>query len=352
MHCEIDPAAVAVLREQFHRKEVVQDVREVDALPNNIDILCAGFPCQDLSSVGQKEGVKGSKSSLIDEVFRILRKTPAEWVIIENVFFMLHLKRGTAMATIASSLEELGYRWAYRVIDSIAFGLPHRRKRVYLVASLSHDPRDVLLSGDCPPLQEEVPSLAVPLGFYWTEGTYAVGLAVNAIPPLKAGSTIGIPSPPAILFPDGRVTTPDIRDAERFQGFEADWTAPAEGATKRSVRWRLVGNAVTVEVARWIGNKLYSPVSYDGTADQPLLPNNRWPRAAWNLGEGRFISKVSDYPVKYPSRGIDHFLEFPPRLLSAKATGGFLQRAMIGNLWFPPGFLEALKNHHASMTHS
>src|SRR6185503_15255968 len=71
--CEIDPAAKAVLKARFPGKRLVDDIRTVRQLPKQVDLVCAGFPCQDLSSVGQKEGIKGSKSSLVGEVFRILR---------------------------------------------------------------------------------------------------------------------------------------------------------------------------------------------------------------------------------------------------------------------------------------
>lgn len=70
-------------------------------------------------------------------------------------------------------------------------------------------------------------------GFYWTEGTRGLGAAVDAVPTLKGGSTIGIPSPPGILLPGGRVVTPRIEDAERLQGFEAGWTEPAEAVADR-----------------------------------------------------------------------------------------------------------------------
>ena len=68
-----------------------------------------------------------------------------------------------------------------------------------------------------------------------------MGWAVDAIPTLKGGSTIGIPSAPAIWLPDGRIITPEIRDAERLQGFAEDWTNPAIAVTKPGYRWKLVG---------------------------------------------------------------------------------------------------------------
>lgn len=133
-------------------------------------------------------------------------------------------------------------------------------------------------------------------GFYWTEGIRGLGAAVDAVPTLKGGSTIGIPSSPAILLPNGRVVTPDIRDAERLQGFPADWTQPAETVARKSVRWKLVGNAITVDVANWIGLRLVLPGEYDDSWDSPLPKGAPWPGAAWNMGEGRHAAVLSPFP--------------------------------------------------------
>ncbi|MGO4349313.1 DNA cytosine methyltransferase [Paenibacillus sp. MCAF9] len=346
--CELDKVAREVLKDKFPGTELLQDVREVESIPSNVDVLCAGFPCQNLSSVGQKEGIEGGQSSLVNEVFRILRQRPVEWVIIENVAFMLKLKAGEAMNTIMTQLEELGYSWAYRIIDSSAY-LPQRRKRVYIVASLNHDPRSVILSDDFSnSISPTVDTFDVPMGFYWTEGKYAVGLAKNAIPPIKAGSTIGIPSPPAILYPDGTAVTPDIRDAERLQGFEADWTKAAELISRPSARWKLVGNAVTVDVITWIANKILEPNSYDYSTDTHMS-TKVWANAGWSIGGERFEANVSDRPVSGFEIGIDKFLRYEPKPLSYKASRGFIKRAKEGNLRFPPNFIELLESHMRHM---
>ncbi|EGA5670696.1 DNA (cytosine-5-)-methyltransferase, partial [Salmonella enterica] len=102
--CEIDPVAQEVLKKQFNGIEIISDVRDIDRL-ENIDILCAGFPCQDLSSSGLKKGIGGNQSSLVDEIFRILEKSNIDYVVIENVKFMLHLNKGEAMKKITSEFE-------------------------------------------------------------------------------------------------------------------------------------------------------------------------------------------------------------------------------------------------------
>lgn len=345
MLCENAPAAKAVLSARFPKVPLADDVKEVKALPKGTNILTAGFPCQDLSSVGEKEGIEGAKSSLVSEVFRLLESQDVEWLVVENVPFMLQLNGGEAMLSITSALGRLGYTWAYRVLDSMWFGLPHRRNRVYLVASKVHDPRGVLLADDltiptAPPATREVP-----LGFYWTEGTYAVGLAVDAIPPLKNGSTIGIPSPPAILMPTGEVVTPDIRDCERLQGFEAGWTEPAETVARRSIRWSLVGNAVTVDVVKWLGRMLCHPRPFSETDATPLPRKAKWPKAAWGRGSDRFAAALSGAPFVSEMVGLSQFLRFPTKALSAKGASGFLKRAREGGLRFPEGFLDAIERY-------
>jgi len=286
----------------------------------------------------------------VDEVFRILKSSNAEWVVIENVKFMLHLNRGEAMKAIVDEFERLGYNWAYRVMDSNAFGVPQRRHRVYFVASRRGDPRDVLLSDDYIKKQGSRADISIAdhIGFYWTEGMYATGLSRNSIPPLKSGSTIGIPSPPAILFPDGRVGTPQIQDAERLQGFEPDWTKPAEEVSKASARWRLLGNSVTVPVSEWLANKIKNPQKYESEKDKPL--RGKWPNAAWSMDGRRYEAGVSDWPVGRAGLSIGDFLAFPAKPLSRRAVNGFLDRANRGNLKFPVGFLEALSKFSKDAT--
>jgi DNA (cytosine-5)-methyltransferase 1 len=260
--------------------------------------------------------------------------------------FLLQLEHGRALELITGELSRLGYAWAYRVIDAKAFGIPQRRRRWYLVASLSGDPRDVLLAGSADPRTPASNKAAC--GFYWTEGTRALGWAVDAIPPLKGGSSVGVPSPPAIVFPDGRFVTPDIRDAERLQGFPANWTLPAEAVAKPGYRWLLVGNAVAVRVAAWLGCRLTRPGRYEAQEDA-LWDGDRWPDAAWALpGESMYVSQASSWPVARPSIHLADFLRYPTRPLSERAALGFLRRADGAKLRFPPGLLDALRQHIAS----
>ena len=347
--CENAPAAMEVLRRRFSDIPLHADVCSLSALPPGTSLVTAGFPCQDLSQAGQTRGIDGSRSGLVGEVFRLIESHRVPWVLLENVPFMLQLGRGRAMDVIASTFEQLGYAWAYRVVDSRAFGLPQRRKRVYCIASREGDPRTVLFADEATETNEQSHGAkTVACGFYWTEGIRGLGWAVDAIPTLKGGSTLGIPSAPAILLPDGHVVLPDIRDAERLQGFPADWTQPAAEVAKAGTRWKLVGNAVSAPVSKWIGRRLANPGSVLDF-DLRRMEGTRWPSAAWNVGAGRIAVDASQWPVQHGYQSLEAFMRYEPRLLSGRATRGFLNRTARSSLRFPGGFLDAVVKHKLRM---
>lgn len=292
---------------------------------------------------GMKTGLEGEKSHVIEALFRLLKIRTVPWVIIENVYFMLHLARGAAMTQIVTALEKLGYRWASRVVDSRAFGLPQRRRRIFLVASLEGDPRNVLLADDSPIVRWPDINLNRPVGFYWTEGRSGHGLTADAIPPLKSGSSLGIPSPPAVLLPNGRVVTPSIEAIERFQGFPPGWTSSLSKNGRGRNRWRLIGNAVSIPVAEWLGYRLNCAGKYIDFHDTPLSKGERWPSAAWNMGDSRMVANVSEYPL-FKRRGrLSAYATGKWPDLSSRALRGFVRRAREGRLHYPVGFLCALE---------
>lgn len=342
--CEIWEPARAVLAAKLPDVAVEHDISALKGLPGDTELLVGGFPCQDLSQAGMTAGINGTRSSLVGHVFRLLEERRVPWVVLENVSFMLHLDKGRALATIISAFEELGYRWAYRVVNSLSF-VPQRRQRVIFVATTTEvDPANVLLADDVQPQNVATTLSTQAHGFYWTEGLRGLGWAPDAVPTLKNGSTIGIASPPAILLPDGRVVTPDIRDAERLQGFPEDWT-DAAAAIRPSLRWALVGNAVTVPVAKWLGERLEKPGQYQFDRDRPLPNDGRWPKAGRFDGTSRYAVGIGGFPVWQRREPLADFLRFEGTPLSARATRGFLGRTERSTLRFADGFQAALRAH-------
>ena len=344
--CDIDPLARQVLKARFSC-EILSDVRDV-SIGRGIDLVTAGFPCQDLSQVGTGHGIDGTKSGIVRHLFSILKRRRVPWVLFENVPFMLRLNRGHAMRYLVQKLEHLGYDWAYRTIDSHAFGLPQRRRRVFLLASLISDPRPILLTGDSvPPKKRGMRLNGEAYGFYWTEGNRGLGWAVDAVPPLKGGSNFGIVSAPAIMLPSGDVVLPDIRDGERLQGFRSDWTTPATDHGGRiGDRWRLVGNAVNVRVSAWLGSRLKKcPIAYDDSNDEKLYMEQSWPPVAWGVNRKRAVSKVSDWPVRRRSPPLVEFLRYTDSPLSYRATTGFKNRLVNSRLRVDEQFIIGLERH-------
>ena len=175
----------------------------------------------------------------------------------------------------------------------------------------------------------------------------------DCVPLIKCGSSVGVVSPPAIRLTSGRYVTPDLRDAERLQGFPEDWTAPAEEVAKRGERWRMVGNSVSTPVATWIGRWLSAPGRYDGSGDQPWV-GTKWPRrAAWaDLDGVVHAANVGPWPEWHAREPLADFLTYPGKPLSARAASGFLRRTGKGTLRFPTGFVDELTAYAAWMPDS
>ncbi|MFD9828646.1 DNA cytosine methyltransferase [Tsukamurella tyrosinosolvens] len=356
--CEWWDPAKAVLAQRFPGVEIHPDVRELRDLPRGLDLLSAGFPCTDLSQAGRTAGITGEASGLVSHVFEALRLAGGQghtlpWLMIENVPNMLTLDKGKAMGYLIREIEDLGYQWAYRIVDSRFTGLPQRRRRVILLASLDEDPRPVLFADDAGErISSDLNSDA--FGFYWTEGKGGLGWAQDAIPTLKGGSTIGIPSPPAIWRPGAVVgspfVTPSIEDAEALQGFDRGWTDVEPNNGANSPRWKMVGNAVTTRVAEWVADRVARP-------GEPVVDlyesdvENKWPTAAWGRGGKAFKVAISEFPVHRDYEHLSGLVNLEQaRPLSFRAIRGFQNRLLQGNLGRHEGFRSDVANYVDSYT--
>jgi DNA (cytosine-5)-methyltransferase 1 len=356
LFCECDPEAISVLQHRFPDLAVSLDVRKVEELafatsPES-DLLTAGFPCTDFSQAGTTKGFEGGRSSLIKDTIELIRLRPFNNLLLENVPNWRQLHKGAYMRWVVEQLESLGYRWAYRTIDARAFGLPQRRLRLFLFACKSGDPREILFHGDAAANEGVFPLTEAAHGFYWTEGNTGLGWGENCVPTLKGGSAVAIPSPPAILLKDGSVVTPDIRDCERLQGFPVDWTNLPErseltggGVFKQRRRWLLVGNAINVEVAHWIGERLRNRAAIEMDAGTELAVDAPFPRAAWFDGKKRRSVDLSTWPMARQTESLEEFLNYPGQPLSLRATSGFYRRILASSLRFKPGFVRAVGAH-------
>jgi DNA (cytosine-5)-methyltransferase 1 len=343
--CELEPTARAVLQARFPAVPLLPDIRRIRSVPSGINCLAAGFPCQDLSQAGQTRGISGARSGLVGEVFRLAKSPRIRDVILENVPFMLCLDRGRAMRTITASLEEMGYKWAYRVLDSRGFGVAQRRRRVFLVASRDRDVERLIFPAE---RSQRIAAEPNAFGFYWTEGNSGIGWAEDAVPAIKCGSRLGIPSPPAIWVPNQGIFVPSIEDAEALQGFARGWTACLNSIGESRRRWALVGNAVTVPVARWVGKRLMGRCGAVPHSS-PLNRDKSWPTAGFGQrGLAPQTVACSESPLSKCKPLLE--MVIPEMPLSERATRGFLSRLQRSNLRRPQGFETALSRHAESLT--
>lgn len=126
--CEIDPFCRAVLAKHWPDVERFKDVRDLH--PPTVDVLCGGFPCQDLSLAGKRAGLDGGRSGLWWEYARIIEEVQPRGIVIENVAGF----RGGALDTVAGWITERGYAVECTRITAADVGAPHRRERVFVVA--------------------------------------------------------------------------------------------------------------------------------------------------------------------------------------------------------------------------
>lgn len=292
---EIDKNCNALMERRRPNIPNLGDVRNVakrNAKP--VDVVCGGFPCQDLSVAGKRAGLAGERSGLWFQFHRVLASLEPRWVVVENVPGLLSSNSGRDFAVIVRGLVELGYGVAWRVLDAQYFGVPQRRRRVFIVGCLGDgraaqvlfEPES--LSGNPPPSREEGAHVANSIAFGSTTDHGDASQQHYIAQPLRAGrqySDMGDGQSNVIAFGGIGESTPKISEnimptlrsagdnsgeqhqfvggtfgvrrltpleCERLQGFPDGWT---EGFAD-SVRYRMLGNAVAVPVVEWIAKRI------------------------------------------------------------------------------------------------
>ncbi len=128
---EIDTKARMVLAKHFPSAERFTDVRDCGARNlRGVDVICGGFPCQDISNAGYKAGIDGERSGLWSEMFRIIGEIRPRFVCVENVAALLI--RG--IGRVLGDLAEIGYDAEWDTFRADEFGAPHPRERIFIVA--------------------------------------------------------------------------------------------------------------------------------------------------------------------------------------------------------------------------
>lgn len=333
LQVENDPYPTRVLERHWPDVPRITDVKEVSADDiAEADLICGGFPCQDISVAGKRAGLDGDRSGLWFEFARLVDSARPSWVVVENVAGLLSSNRGEDLATIVGTLADCGYGWAYRVLDSQYFGVAQRRRRVFIVGHIgAGSAAEVLLEpeglpGDSAPCRPEGQAVAAltanGVGTCGADDNQAQAghLVAVSVAENQRGELVTAPVTPALAGGGGKpgqgypavmtvhttqdpivgtsvmhalstkecggVYVPDVAntltsrmwkgvdstvdegqtpiahaglvrkltplECERLQGFPDGWTDNLSDTR----RYRALGNAVTVNVAEWIGRRI------------------------------------------------------------------------------------------------
>jgi len=268
---EIDPYCQKVLAKHWPEVKRYEDIREVGAdnlVP--VDLICGGFPCQPHSFAGKREG-SADERDLWGEMFRVICEVKPRWVLAENVPGLLSSEAGRFFGRVLRDLASVGYDVEWESLPAAAFGAPHIRERVFVLAH-SNGTRGGGTGRDA--IHEERRTCED-----WREGVQETaerinGVAVSNVEPASSygGHTSGredvadterLRRNPEFWKSEGQ------QSGERWQArsesttyggswwsVEPDVGRVANGVPSRVDRLRSLGNAVVPQVAEWIGKRI------------------------------------------------------------------------------------------------
>ena len=264
-HCEINDFCKSVLKRHWPDLPNSADIRDLNiaSLPE-AEIWCGGFPCQDVSvargSLG-RDGLKGKNSGLFYPFLELIKQKLPQVVVLENVTGLLNSHRGQDFRIVISSLTELGYGVAWRVINARYFGAPQSRPRVFICAW--KDRLDLALhvlyeqergahvkkerKGFVTPTKCCITGASVPLVSYCLAAT--------------SGRHTGTDWSRTYVSYDDKVRRLTPVECEGLQGFPSGWSLPEKDYPLcddeiDTLRYHAIGNAVCVPVVKWIGDRI------------------------------------------------------------------------------------------------
>ena len=278
-YSEIEPFPCAVLRHHYPSVPNLGDMTKFKEWPDEtIDLLVGGTPCQSFSVAGLRKGLADPRGNLMLTYCAIAQRYMPRWVVWENVPGVLSSNGGRDFATLLRALEELGYGWAYRILDAQYFGVAQRRRRVFVVGYLGDwrpaaavlFERESLCGNPAPSRekgQEVAPTVTVGPPFSRTgkerveceaivTKPYSVGNTLTARMHKGLNTTLDEGQTPVVEKDGVRRLTPT--ECERLQGFPDGYTnlRPKGRDTPDGPRYKALGNSMAVPVMRWIGKRI------------------------------------------------------------------------------------------------
>jgi DNA (cytosine-5)-methyltransferase 1 len=236
---EQDAYCRAVLARHFPRAERFEDVRDVGAHNlDAVDLICGGFPCQDLSAAGRGAGLDGARSGLWSEFARIVRELRPRYVVVENVPVLLTGKGKrwdrAPIGRVLGDLVEVGYDAEWSCLSAREFGAPHLRKRAWIVAYPAWDAEAGATSES---------------GAEW-ERARAGGQRSGALADADGAGRSEQRCAESGSSPKSSL------ELDRWWAAEPGVGRVADGVPHRVDRLAALGNALVPQIAEWIGRRI------------------------------------------------------------------------------------------------
>jgi len=279
---EIEKFPSEVLQHHYPDVPNYGDMTEFKEWPNDsIDLLVGGTPCQSFSVAGLRKGLEDPRGNLMLTYLAMADRCKPKWIVWENVPGVLSSNGGRDFGTFIAALGQIGYGFAYRVLDAQYFGVAQRRRRVFVVGYLGDWRRaaEVLferesMSGHPAPSREPREEIAQCLttrtGSAYDPTTETLPIAydtTNITSPTNGSNpkpndpvfTLASGQHPPLLTPHVRRLTPT--ETERLQGFPDNYTQIAWRNKEAEdcpdgPRYKAMGNSMAVPVMRWIGERI------------------------------------------------------------------------------------------------
>jgi len=262
--CEINKFGQKILRQHWPNVPLFPDITKLNIkdIPEEAELWCGGFPCQDLSvaNQGKRKGLEGERSGLFYEFTKLVKKRKPKWLVLENVPGLLNSHEGEDFKCVLQELDKLGYGVSWRILDAKYFGTPQRRRRVYIVASLgSLSSAEVLFERGAikvaskSGIGEKHPNASSARGKDKNANIFSIQHAGIGRKPSAGPQAKGYRN-------DGETYTLDSRGSsdavcKTTTSFRVRKAAGlSEGLDGN--RYRAIGNAVNVSVVEWIGKRI------------------------------------------------------------------------------------------------
>lgn len=330
--CEIDPWCQKVLGQKFPAAELFDDIRT--AAPPPAEVVAGGWPCQDISAAGLRKGLAGERSGLFFKMLELATDVGAHTIVAENVPNLLRIEGGRAFRLIIAALQQAGFTSvAWRMLNAREFALPQNRNRIFIVASKF---RELATSLHRPVNRAAVTSISRAAGFYWTAGLHGICYSEGYFPALKIGSSLGVPSPPALHY-DNMVRKASADECLSVQGFPLDKFVGIPDKAK----FAMAGNAVALPVGSFVMDGVFEASAPDYIMTD-LFPSASIPNDGVDFGEGPLAvaNKKSELSSNLGSF-IDRSITQP---LSRRAASGLLSRLARSGKPCPPELLRKLRD--------